>query len=61
MINSKDTESQVTSFQHISDEELCAKTAQGDSQAETELVCRYGRLVRVCARPLFLRGGTART
>lgn len=57
MINSKDTESQGASFQHISDEELCAKTAQGDSQAETELVCRYGRLVRACARPLFLAGG----
>ena len=26
-------------------------------EAETELVCRYGWLVRACARPLFLAGG----
>ena len=31
--------------------------ASGDPLAETELVGRYTRLVRVCARPLFLAGG----
>ena len=39
------------------DEELCLAAAQGDPQAETELVTRYGQLVRACARPLFLAGG----
>ena len=43
-----------------SDEALCALAAGGDPQAETELVQRYGRLVRVCARPLFLAGGGQR-
>ena len=42
---------------HASDEELCLGAAQSDSQAETELVHRYGWLVRACARPLFLAGG----
>ncbi len=46
-----------TSLAGRSDEELCLGAAQGDPQAETELVCRYGRLVRACARPLFLAGG----
>ncbi len=41
----------------LTDEQLSQKAAQGDSQAETELVQRYGRLVRACARPLFLAGG----
>lgn len=41
----------------LSDEELCLRCADGDAAAEEELVCRYGRLVRVCARPLFLTGG----
>ena len=42
---------------NASDEELCLCAAQGDQQAETELVHRYGWLVRACARPLFLAGG----
>lgn len=41
----------------LTDEQLSQRVAQGDSQAETELVQRYGRLVRACARPLFLAGG----
>ena len=41
----------------LSDEALCARAAGGDPRAETELVQRYGRLVRACARPLFLAGG----
>ena len=44
-------------FQGLTDEELCALAAGGSSQAENELVSRYSRLVRVCARPLFLVGG----
>ena len=43
--------------QGSSDEELCLSAAQGAPEAETELVCRYGWLVRACARPLFLAGG----
>jgi len=39
------------------DEALCAAAAGGDPGAETELVQRYGQLVRACARPLFLAGG----
>ena len=46
-----------TDFSVFSDEELCAKSAEGMSGAEEELVHRYGRLVRVFSRPLFLAGG----
>lgn len=41
----------------LTDEQLCRRAAGGDPAAETELVRRYGRLVRACARPLFLAGG----
>ena len=44
-------------FHVLSDEVLCHKAAEGDQDAETELVSRYGQLVRACARPLFLAGG----
>ena len=40
-----------------SDEQLCLLVAQGSSDAEDLLVSRYSRLVRACARPLFLAGG----
>lgn len=40
-----------------SDEELCARAAQGDRDAEEALVVRYSRTVRICARPYFLAGG----
>lgn len=40
-----------------SDEELCALVAQGRRDAEEELVKRYFRPVRMCARPYFLAGG----
>ena len=40
-----------------SDERLCALAASGDRQAEEDLVVRYNRLVRICARPYFLAGG----
>ena len=39
---------------------LCAQVAAGDRAAEETLVLRYARLVRVCARPLFLAGETVR-
>lgn len=41
----------------IPDEVLCAQVAAGNRAAEETLVLRYARLVRVCARPLFLAGG----
>ena len=43
--------------QSYSDESLCRLAASGDPLAETELVGRYTRLVRVCARPLHHNGG----
>lgn len=45
----------------ITDESLCARAASGDRAAEEALVLRHTRLVRVCARPFFLAGGTAKT
>ena len=41
----------------ISDETLCSAAARGDLASEDLLVRRYSRLVRICARPLFLAGG----
>lgn len=41
----------------ITDEMLCRCVAQGKRQSEELLVTRYSRLVRICARPLFLFGG----
>ena len=41
----------------LPDEELCRRAASGDRFAEEELVVRYNRLVRICARPYFLLGG----
>lgn len=40
-----------------SDEVLCDKAQRGDLNAEEELVLRYQRQVRMCARPFFLAGG----
>lgn len=39
------------------DEQLCALVRAGNAEAEELLVTRYTRLVRICARPLFLAGG----
>lgn len=44
-------------FGTLTDEMLCHTAAGGEPRAEEELVARYGRLVRACARPLFLAGG----
>ena len=43
--------------QSYSDESLCRLAASGDPLAETELVGRYTRLVRVCPPAFFLAGG----
>ena len=50
----KDIEELTTEY---SDEALCAKAREGDLTAEEELVLRYQRQVRICARPFFLAGG----
>ena len=57
MCNSRNIDWQSVQFRELSDEELCRSAAHGDTQAESELVRRYGQLVRACARPLFLAGG----
>ncbi len=44
-------------YDAASDEALCSMVSSGDRKAEEALVLRYGRLVRVCARPFFLLGG----
>ncbi len=44
----------------IPDEVLCAQVAAGNRALPETLVLRYARLVRVCARPLFLAGETVR-
>lgn len=45
------------SHNSMTDEQLCARAAGGDRQAEETLVLRHTRLVRTCARPFFLTGG----
>ncbi len=40
-----------------SDEDLCARAAAGENEAESVLVTRYYSTVRACARPLLLAGG----
>ena len=57
MNNNRNTGMGAEASHTPSDEELCTLAALGDPGAESELVCRYGRLVRACARPLFLAGG----
>ena len=44
-------------YSQATDEALWAMSAEGDHAAETALIQRYQRLVRTCARPLFLEGG----
>ena len=57
MFDSRSVKWNNQQFQNLSDEELCLQSAHGNAMAESELVHRYGRLVRACARPLFLAGG----
>ena len=47
----------ISQISEYSDEALCALAANGFRSAEEELVKRYFRQVRVCARPYFLAGG----
>lgn len=47
----------MNSLSQRSDEELCTLVCRGDREAEECLVARYGRVVRICARPYFLAGG----
>ena len=44
-------------YAELEDSALQKLAADGDSYAEEELVSRYMRLVRICARHLFLAGG----
>ncbi len=44
-------------FRETTDEQLCLLARQGSRDAEQELVIRYMRFVRACARPFFLVGG----
>ena len=41
----------------LSDAQLLSLVTAGDAAAEEALAERYSRLVRICARPLFLIGG----
>ena len=57
MFSNHSIDEEANVFQEKTDEDLCMAAAAGDSQCESELVRRYGQLVRACARPLFLAGG----
>lgn len=48
---------QTALYTERSDSELAELAKAGDRAAEEALVVRFGRLVRACARPLFLMGG----
>jgi len=47
----------MANYKSIDDNTLLLMVSKGDKGAEEELVIRYMRLVRMCARPLFLVGG----
>lgn len=47
----------MVDYPAMTDGELQKRSASGDSAAENELVLRYRRLVKMCARPYFLAGG----
>jgi len=44
-------------YAELTDNQLQARAAAGDTAAENELAMRYSRLVKICARPYFLAGG----
>ena len=44
-------------YAELTDNKLHSYAAGGDTAAENELAMRYGRLVKICARPYFLAGG----
>ena len=47
----------MTDYATLEDNKLLELAQNGDREAEEALAERYLRLVRVCARPLFLAGG----
>ena len=47
----------MTDYASLDDRKLQKLAAAGDRSAEETLAERYLRLVRICARPLFLAGG----
>ena len=47
----------MTEKKTITDERLAELTQQGDKQAQEQLLLRYQKLVRFCARKFFLVGG----
>ncbi len=47
----------LTDLHTRTDEQLCVLAQSGNAEAEELLVTRCTRLVRICARPLFLAGG----
>lgn len=47
----------MMNYKSLADAELRNLSAEGDSEAEEELVLRYIKTVRICARPFFLAGG----
>ena len=57
MYKNENTSSGNPDFQSMTDEEICLLAGAGSAAAEEALVQRYGRMVRACARPLFLAGG----
>ena len=50
---------QIQPSNGISDEKLCRLARQGDGPAMENLIRRYTRLVKTCARPFFLAGADA--
>ncbi len=49
----------MTDYANYTDQQLLQRLESGDRIAEEVLAERYMRLVRMCARPLFLTGGDA--
>lgn len=49
----------MTEYANYTDQQLLQRLESGDRIAEEVLAERYMRLVRMCARPLFLTGGDA--
>ena len=50
---------QIQPSNGISDEKLCRLARQGDGPSMENLIRRYTRLVKTCARPYFLAGADA--
>ena len=51
---------QIQPSNGIPDEKLCRLARQGDGPAMENLIRRYTRLVKTCARPYFLAGAVRR-